>query len=146
MSVPTIPCSVLIGLLGNDKTVALLAAGSLPLDIPEVNHLTFWRLLRDNIERTGDEHHALGAKVVPEGSIELLLAAVRLVTEQFSQPPMSAYRGTGQRAPKAAIGRELPRGGKCTHCCSLASQLFPLGDVTPSFSLCKIRAGLIDRA
>lgn len=80
MPAAAIPCSLLVGLLGPERTAALLTAGDLPLGITEIDHLTFWRLLRDNIVRTGDEHHALGAKVVPEGSFELLLAAMRLGT------------------------------------------------------------------
>lgn len=80
MPAPSIPSSLLTGLLGSGRAAALLAAGNLPLDTAEIDHLTFWRLLRDNIVRTGDEHHALGANVVPEGSFELLLAAMRLGT------------------------------------------------------------------
>ena len=56
----------------------MLAAAGLPDDGTPIGHLEFWRLLRNNIDQTGDERHALGPQAVPDGSFELLLAAMRL--------------------------------------------------------------------
>ncbi len=65
-------------LLGDAPARAMLAEAGLPADGTAIGHLDFWRLLRNNIDQTGDERHALGPQAVPDGSFELLLAAMRL--------------------------------------------------------------------
>jgi AraC-like DNA-binding protein len=73
-----IPFAFLATLLGDGPARAMLAAAGLPTDGTPIGHLEFWRLLRNNIDQTGDERHALGPQAVPDGSFELLLAAMRL--------------------------------------------------------------------
>jgi AraC-like DNA-binding protein len=73
-----IPFAFLSTLLGDARARAMLAAAGLPADGTPIGHLDFWRLLRNNIDQTGDERHALGPQAVPDGSFELLLAAMRL--------------------------------------------------------------------
>ena len=73
-----IPFAFLATLLGDARARTMLANADLPHDGAAIGHLDFWRLLRDNIDRTGDERHALGPDAVPDGSFELLLAAMRL--------------------------------------------------------------------
>ena len=73
-----IPFAFLGTLLGDAPARAMLAAADLPDDGTAIGHLDFWRLLRNNIEETGDERHALGPDAVPDGSFALLLAAMRL--------------------------------------------------------------------
>lgn len=73
-----IPFAFLATLLGEAPARAMLDEGGLPADGTPIGHLDFWRLLRNNIDQTGDERHALGPQAVPDGSFELLLAAMRL--------------------------------------------------------------------
>lgn len=73
-----IPFAFLATLLGDVRARAMLLAAGLPDDGTPIGHLDFWRLLRNNIDQTGDERHALGPDTVPDGSFELLLAAMRL--------------------------------------------------------------------
>jgi len=73
-----IPYAFLETLLGDAPARAMLAEAGLPADGTPIGHLDFWRLLRNNIDQTGDERHALGPQAVPDGSFELLLAAMRL--------------------------------------------------------------------
>lgn len=73
-----IPFAFLVTMLGDSPARAMLAEAGLPADGTPIGHLDFWRLLRNNIDRTGDERHALGPQAVPDGSFELLLAAMRL--------------------------------------------------------------------
>jgi AraC-like DNA-binding protein len=73
-----IPFDFLATLLGAEPARSLLAEAGLPDDGTPIGHLDFWRLLRNNIDETGDERHALGPDAVPDGSFELLLAAMRL--------------------------------------------------------------------
>ncbi len=73
-----IPFAFLASLLGDAPARQMLAAAGLPNDGRPIGHLDFWRLLRNNIERTGDERHAIGPQAVPDGSFHLLLAAMRL--------------------------------------------------------------------
>lgn len=73
-----IPFAFLATLLGDARARGMLAAAGLPADGTPIGHLDFWRLLRNNIDQTGDERHALGPDTVPDGSFELLLAAMRL--------------------------------------------------------------------
>lgn len=73
-----IPFAFLATLLGEAPARAILDEGGLSADGTPIGHLDFWRLLRNNIDQTGDERHALGPQAVPDGSFELLLAAMRL--------------------------------------------------------------------
>ncbi len=73
-----IPFDFLVTLLGEGRARAILAGAGLPADGSPIGHLDFWRLLRNNIDQTGDERHALGPQTVPDGSFALLLAAMRL--------------------------------------------------------------------
>jgi AraC-like DNA-binding protein len=73
-----IPFAFLATLVGEAPARTMLANAGLPYDGAAIGHLDFWRLLRSNIEQTGDERHALGPQTVPDGSFELLLAAMRL--------------------------------------------------------------------
>lgn len=73
-----IPFAFLATLLDDAPARAMLDDAGLPADGSPIGHLDFWRLLRNNIDRTGDERHALGPDAVPDGSFELLLAAMRL--------------------------------------------------------------------
>lgn len=73
-----IPFAFLATLLDDAPARAMLRDAGLPADGSPIGHLDFWRLLRNNIDRTGDERHALGPDAVPDGSFELLLAAMRL--------------------------------------------------------------------
>lgn len=75
---PQIPFAFLAGLIGEAAAVRMLANAGLPADGSPIGHLDFWRLLRNNIEQTGDERHAIGPTTVPDGSFHLLLAAMRL--------------------------------------------------------------------
>jgi len=73
-----IPFAFLAALLGDAPARQMLADAGLPDHGRCIGHLDFWRLLRNNIERTGDERHAIGPQAVPDGSFHLLLAAMRL--------------------------------------------------------------------
>jgi AraC-like DNA-binding protein len=73
-----IPFAFLATLLGDAPARQMLGAAGLPADGTPIGHLDFWRLLRNNIDQTGDERHALGPQTVPDGSFHLLLAAMRL--------------------------------------------------------------------
>jgi AraC-like DNA-binding protein len=73
-----IPFDFLATLLGEAPARAMLEGAALPADGSAIGHLDFWRLLRNNIDETGDERHALGPQTVPDGSFALLLAAMRL--------------------------------------------------------------------
>jgi AraC-like DNA-binding protein len=73
-----IPFAFLETLLGDAPARAMLTGSGLPADGTPIGHLDFWRLLRNNIDQTGDERHSLGPQAVPDGSFELLLAAMRL--------------------------------------------------------------------
>ena len=73
-----IPFDFLVTLFGEVPARAMIAEADLPNDGTPIGHLDFWRLLRNNIEKTGDERHELGPQAVPNGSFELLLAAMRL--------------------------------------------------------------------
>ena len=73
-----IPLRFFEAMLGRDMTADLLITAGVDPSCEAVDHLTFWRILRDNIVRTGDERHSLGPTAVPDGSFALLLAAMRL--------------------------------------------------------------------
>ncbi len=73
-----VPFDFLATLLGDGPAREMLTEAGLPADGTPIGHLDFWRLLRNNIDRTGDERHALGPQAVPDGSFALLLAAMRL--------------------------------------------------------------------
>lgn len=73
-----IPFDFLVTLLGEVPARAMIAEAGLPADGTPISHLDLWQLLGNNIERTGDERHELGPQAVPNGSFELLLAAMRL--------------------------------------------------------------------
>lgn len=73
-----IPFAFLGTLLGDARARAMLAAAGLPDEDKPIRHLDFWRLLRNNIEQTGDERHEIWPGPVPYGSFELLLASMRL--------------------------------------------------------------------
>lgn len=73
-----IPFAFLATLLGDAPARQMLSSAGLPADGTPIGHLDFWRLLRNNIDQTGDERHAIGPQTVPDGSFHLLLAAMRL--------------------------------------------------------------------
>lgn len=73
-----VPYDFLATLLGDGPAQAMLTGAELPADRTPIGHLDFWRLMRNNIDQTGDERHALGPQAVPDGSFALLLAAMRL--------------------------------------------------------------------
>ncbi|WP_164155504.1 AraC family transcriptional regulator [Sandarakinorhabdus rubra] len=73
-----IPFAFLATLLGEAPARQMLDRAGLPADGTPIGHLDFWRLLRNNIDQTGDERHAIGPQTVPDGSFHLLLAAMRL--------------------------------------------------------------------
>lgn len=73
-----IPFAFLSTVVGDVPARQMLNDAGLPADGTPISHLDFWRLLRNNIEQTGDERHAIGPQTVPDGSFHLLLAAMRL--------------------------------------------------------------------
>ncbi|OYU74101.1 MAG: hypothetical protein CFE32_18865, partial [Alphaproteobacteria bacterium PA3] len=87
-----IPFAFLETLLGDAPARAMLAGSGLPADGTPIGHLDFWRLLRNNIDQTGDERHSLGPQAGHDlgDGLTRLAAASRIVWPDL---PLAVRRG-----------------------------------------------------